>query len=188
MSVCCAHRSGWARGSPKREAEVQRERKSADERDLVDMKKPLKPLKSLIALFASIALPSIPAQADLTEYAQLLKPQTAEQKKGEAKERKSNHSVDDAGLSGSPPAPSPWNGVPGAHHTEDAIRVALDDPDSYQLIGTYGVWASNYNEKACWMVKIAFQAKNGFGRYVKHTGIVYETGGDTPEVLGVEID
>jgi len=158
----------------------------------------------LLSIFAALA---IPAHANLTESewrqfnawaesygfkfirqvdAKLLEPQT--EKKEEVRESRQNGRTFAAGLVGSPPAPSPWNGVPGAHHTENAIRDAINDPESYQLIGSYGVWPSKYEGSLCWLVKVAFRQRNSMCGYVKSIAFVYETGGDVPEVLGVEIE
>jgi hypothetical protein len=55
----------------------------------------------------------------------------------------------------------------------DAIKSVLRDPDSYKYIGVSGPWHDTHNGKSCWLEKVHFRAKNGFGGYAVDTASVW---------------
>jgi hypothetical protein len=89
---------------------------------------------------------------------------------------------------GPAPQSSAWNGVPGGHVTEDAVKNSLNDPGSYQFVRSFKPWVATYNGTACWETKIVFRAKNRFGALMVGDIFVYLSGGDKPQVLGIESD
>jgi hypothetical protein len=89
---------------------------------------------------------------------------------------------------GPAPESSAWNGVPGGHVTEDAVKDSLNDPGSYQFVRSFKPWVVTYNGTACWETKIVFRAKNRFGALLVGDVFVYLSGGDKPQVLGIESD
>ncbi len=89
---------------------------------------------------------------------------------------------------GPAPESSAWNGVPGGHVTEDAIKDSLNDPGSYQFVRSFKPWVATYNGTACWETEVVFRAKNRYGALMIGDVFVYLTGGDKPQVLGIESD
>jgi hypothetical protein len=87
---------------------------------------------------------------------------------------------------GPTPFNSAWNGLPGGHYTEDAIKKTLDDPGSFRLVRSFKPSVTKYQGQPCWKVKVVFRAKNRFGAYAMASTMVYLTGGDRPKILGTE--
>jgi hypothetical protein len=89
---------------------------------------------------------------------------------------------------GPAPESSAWNGVPGGHVTEDAVKDSLNDPGSYQFVRSFKPWVATYNGTACWETKVVFRAKNRYGALLLGDVFVYLSGGNKPQVLGIESD
>ena len=49
----------------------------------------------------------------------------------------------------------------------DAIKAKLRDPDSYKFIEVMGLSPSSFNGQDCWLEKVHFRSKNGFGGYTE---------------------
>jgi hypothetical protein len=89
---------------------------------------------------------------------------------------------------GPPPSKSTWNGLPGGHYTEDAIKKTLDDPGSFRLVRSSEPSVTKYQGQPCWKVKVVFRSKNHFEAYSMASTVVYLSGGDRPKILGTESD
>ena len=71
-----------------------------------------------------------------------------------------------------------------------AIKAVLKDPDSYKCIDVSGPWWTTYKGQPCYLEKVHFRAKNGFGGYAVETASVYVVssgGGAREKVIGVEV-
>jgi len=58
-------------------------------------------------------------------------------------------------------------------YVHDAIKSVLRDPDSYKYISVSGPWRTSHTGKPCWLEKVHFRAKNGFGGYEIDTASVW---------------
>jgi hypothetical protein len=77
---------------------------------------------------------------------------------------------------GPAPESSAWNGVPGGHVTEDAVKDSLNDPGSYAFVRSFKPWVATYNGTACWETKVVFRAKNRYGAVIVGDVFVYLRG------------
>jgi hypothetical protein len=101
---------------------------------------------------------------------------------------RNKHHEQQTASAGPAPEASAWNGVPGGHVTEDAIKDDLDDPGSFQVVRSFKPWVASYQGTACWETKVVFRAKNKYAALVEASTMVYLTGGESPKVLGLETD
>lgn len=113
---------------------------------------------------------------DSPEFKKLLKPQTAAQKKQEKEDAKHRH---DTGTefsdiaAGERPEKSAWDGIVGGGRTKDAIKSVVSDPDSVKLESSTDPWIGHGPGGACWVFKVVFRCRNGFGGYIRSVAWVY---------------
>jgi hypothetical protein len=93
---------------------------------------------------------------------------------------------------GSEGAPPEIGGVWGVSlEVHDAIKAVLRDPDSYKFEGVSGPWVTTYQGKRCWLEKVQFRARNGFGGYDTDTASVWVVvighTGSREQILGVQL-
>jgi hypothetical protein len=70
--------------------------------------------------------------------------------------------------------PPEVDGLWGVHlSVHEAIKSVLSDPESYKYISVSGPWHATHDGKDCWIEKVHFRAKNGFGGYVVDTASVW---------------
>ena len=58
-------------------------------------------------------------------------------------------------------------------YVHDAIKSVLRDPDSYKFESVDGPWSTIHNGTRCWLEKVHFRARNGFGGYSADTANVW---------------
>jgi len=76
-------------------------------------------------------------------------------------------------IAGERPERSASDGITGGGITKEAIRSVVSDPDSVRLESSTSPWIGHGRGGACWVFKVAFRYRNGFGGYVASVAMVY---------------
>jgi hypothetical protein len=76
-------------------------------------------------------------------------------------------------IAGERPERSASDGITGGGITKEAIRSVVSDPDSVKLESSTSPWIGHGRGGACWVFKVAFRYRNGFGGYVRSVAMVY---------------
>ena len=74
---------------------------------------------------------------------------------------------------GERPERSASDGITGGGITKEAMRSVVSDPDSVKLESSTSPWIGHVRGGACWVFKVAFRYRNGFGGYVRSVATIY---------------